>query len=207
MESGSSQRIATKATKQRKGVSQCPYASSSSALRAQARERRHEPSRSASGSPPSRAGDELGRLADSYTSRGELVPDDVTDRMVAARLSEEDVARGFLLDGYPRNLHQVHALDDILGGLGTALDFVLEITADDDVVVQRLLGRAADEGRKDDTEDVIRHRIALYHQTTEPLIAEYRARRILLSVDGIGEVDEVAERIGRAVDSFLSSRA
>lgn len=154
-----------------------------------------------------RAGDELGRLADSYTSRGELVPDDVTDRMVAARLSEEDVARGFLLDGYPRNLHQVHALDDILGGLGTALDFVLEITADDDVVVQRLLGRAADEGRKDDTEDVIRHRIALYHQTTEPLIAEYRARKILVSVDGIGDVDEVAERIGRAVASFLGSRA
>lgn len=154
-----------------------------------------------------KAGDELGRLADSYTSRGELVPDEVTDRMVAARLSQADVARGFLLDGYPRNLHQAAALDEMLKAAGTALDFVLEITADDDVVVRRLLGRAAEEGRKDDTEDVIRHRIALYHQTTEPLISEYRTRGILLSVNGIGGIEEVSERIERTVDSFLGSRA
>ena len=149
---------------------------------------------------------ELGRLADSFTSRGELVPDEVTDRMVEARLDQPDAAGGFLLDGYPRNLHQVASLDAMLARRGTALDVVLEITADDEAVVARLLGRAAQEGRKDDTEKVIRHRIALYHETTEPLIAEYRSRGVLVSVDGIGGIDEVASRVCDALDAYLESR-
>ena len=147
------------------------------------------------------AGDELGRLADSFTSRGE-----VTDRMVETRLDQPDAAGGFLLDGYPRNLHQVASLDAMLARRGTALDVVLEITADDEAVVARLLGRAAQEGRKDDTEKVIRHRIALYHETTEPLIAEYRSRGVLVSVDGIGGIDEVASRVCDALDAYLESR-
>ncbi|MDO4888233.1 MAG: adenylate kinase [Actinomycetaceae bacterium] len=153
------------------------------------------------------AGDELGRLADSYTSRGEFVPDEVTNRMVAERLGQADAADGFLLDGYPRNVEQVRALDGILEGMGHALDFVLEVTADDEVVVGRLLGRAAQQGRKDDTEGVIRRRIALYHETTEPLIDAYRSRGILVSVDGIGEIEEVAGRIDEAIRGFLDSRA
>ena len=152
------------------------------------------------------AGDELGRLADSFTSRGELVPDEVTDRMVEARLDQPDAAGGFLLDGYPRHLHPVASLDAMLARRGTALDVVLEITADDEAVVARLLGRAAQEGRKDDTEKVIRHRIALYHETTEPLIAEYRSRGVLVSVDGIGGIDEVASRVCDALDAYLESR-
>lgn len=152
------------------------------------------------------AGDELGRLADSYTSRGEFVPDEVTDRMVKGRLAQEDAVDGFLLDGYPRNLHQVEALDAMLAESGNSIDFVLEITASDDIVVDRLLGRAIEQGRKDDTEDVIRHRIALYHETTEPLISAYSKRNLVISVDGIGSVTEVEARIASAIDSFLAAR-
>ena len=153
------------------------------------------------------AHDELGQLADSYTSRGELVPDSVTNRMVAARLDSDDVAEGFLLDGYPRNLEQVHALDEMLGERGIALDAVVELTADDDAVVERLLGRAAIEGRADDTEDVIRHRIVLYHATTQPLIDVYRERGILIQVDGMGSIDDVFARVTANLDEFLEARA
>jgi len=153
------------------------------------------------------AQDELGRLAESYSARGELVPDEVTDRMVEERLAQEDAASGFLLDGYPRNAAQVDSLDRILQRHGSTLDAVVELTADDDVVVQRLLGRASEQGRKDDTEEVIRHRIALYHETTEPVVSVYRERGLLVQVDGIGTIDEVAARITEALDAYLQARA
>ncbi|AWE42016.1 MULTISPECIES: adenylate kinase [unclassified Actinobaculum] len=153
------------------------------------------------------AQDELGRLAESYSARGELVPDEVTDRMVEERLAQEDAAVGFLLDGYPRNAAQVGSLDRILRSGDVALDAVVELTADDDVVVQRLLGRASEQGRKDDTEAVIRHRIALYHETTEPVVSVYRERGLLVQVDGIGTIDEVAARIAVALDAYLEKRA
>ncbi len=152
------------------------------------------------------AGDELGQLADSFTSRGELVPDDVTNRMVDVRLDCEDVTGGFLLDGYPRNVDQVHALDRLLAARNWTLDAVVLLHADDEVVVERLLGRAATEGRKDDTEKVIRHRIALYHETTQPLLDLYRERGIVLDVDGVGTVEEVAERIRTTLEDFAASR-
>ena len=151
-------------------------------------------------------GTEIGKQAQAYMDRGEFVPDSVTNAMVKARLAAPDTADGFLLDGYPRTEAQVHELDAMLAAKGLALDVVLEITADDEAVVARLLGRAAQEGRKDDTEKVIRHRIALYHETTEPLIAEYRSRGVLVSVDGIGGIDEVASRVCDALDAYLESR-
>ena len=149
-----------------------------------------------------KAHDELGQLAESYTSRGELVPDEVTNKMVAARLAEQDAADGFLLDGYPRNLSQVAALDSMLGE--SSIDAVLSLVADDDEVVQRLLGRAAEQGRVDDTEDVIRHRIELYHAQTEPLISVYRERGILVEVDGMGGIDEVAQNLISELKAFLT---
>lgn len=149
------------------------------------------------------AGDELGQLAASYTSQGNFVPDSVTNRMVDARLDEPDVASGFLLDGYPRNIDQVFSLDELLGKRGLKLDAVVLLTADDDVVAQRLLGRAQEQGRADDTESVIRHRIALYHETTQPLIDVYRERGMLVEVDGIGSIDEVAARVHTALIGFL----
>lgn len=150
------------------------------------------------------AGDELGQLAESYTSRGELVPDEVTNKMVAVRLAEPDAAGGFLLDGYPRNLSQVAELDSMLGESGSQIDAVLCLVADDDEVVQRLLGRAAEQGRVDDTETVIRHRIELYHAQTEPLVSVYRERGILVEVNGMGSIESVAQNLVSELKAFLT---
>jgi adenylate kinase len=141
----------------------------------------------------------LGRLARSYTDAGKLVPDEVTNEMVADRLAQPDTVSGFLLDGYPRNVAQVAALDQVLQAANTPLDVVVEITAETDEVVGRLLKRAEIEGRPDDTEDVIRHRLEVYAEQTAPLTEVYRERGLLLQVDGVGEIDEVTGRLTRAL--------
>lgn len=148
-----------------------------------------------------KGGTELGRTAQEYTARGELVPDEVTNAMVRDRLAQPDAARGFLLDGYPRNTAQVGELDAILGADGRALDAALEITADADVVVERLLKRAEIEGRADDTEPVIRRRLDVYAEQTAPVSGLYAERDLLVRVDGIGEVDEVTDRLLAALAS------
>ncbi len=144
---------------------------------------------------------ELGRKAQEYMSAGALVPDEVTNAMVKDRLAQDDVANGFLLDGYPRNPDQAAELDTMLAQLGAELNAVLEITADHDVVTARLLNRAQIEGRADDTEDVIRERLRVYEESTAPLAAFYAERGLLTSVDGIGDVDEVTVRILAALDA------
>ena len=151
-----------------------------------------------------KAGDELGQLAASYTNKGELVPDSVTNRMVDERLDEDDIQEGFLLDGYPRNLDQVTALDEMLDKRGWKLDVVVEIVVPDEEVIGRLLERAKIQGRADDTEEVISHRIDLYHAQTEPVVEVYGERGILVRVDGRGTIDEVAERIDAAVAEKLA---
>lgn len=148
-----------------------------------------------------KGGTELGRTAQEYTARGELVPDEVTNAMVRDRLAQPDAARGFLLDGYPRNTAQVGELDAILEADGRALDAALEITADADVVVERLLKRAEIEGRADDTEPVIRRRLDVYAEQTAPVSGLYAERDLLVRVDGIGEVDEVTDRLLAALAS------
>ncbi|MCG7285153.1 adenylate kinase [Cellulomonas sp. ACRRI] len=148
-----------------------------------------------------KGGTELGRTAQEYTARGELVPDEVTNAMVRDRLAQPDAAQGFLLDGYPRNTAQVGELDAILGADGRALDAALEITADADVVVERLLKRAEIEGRADDTEPVIRRRLDVYAEQTAPVSGLYAERDLLVRVDGIGEVDEVTDRLLAALAS------
>jgi len=144
-------------------------------------------------------GTPLGLTARSYTDAGKLVPDEVTNDMVRSRLAEPDVEKGFLLDGYPRNTAQARELERMLAGLGTRLDVVVEITADTDEVVARLLNRAKIEGRADDTEDVIRHRMEVYARSTAPLTEFYAERGQLVRVDGMGTVDEVAERLAAAL--------
>jgi len=144
---------------------------------------------------------ELGRKAQEYMNAGALVPDEVTNAMVKDRLAQDDVAAGFLLDGYPRNPEQAVELDAMLAGLGKSLDAVLEITADHGVVTERLLKRAQIEGRADDTEDVIRARLRVYEESTASLAAFYAERGLLTSVDGIGDVDEVTARILTALDA------
>lgn len=146
------------------------------------------------------AGTALGAKAAAYMDRGEYVPDDLTDAMVEERLSEADAREGFLLDGYPRTDTQVTALDDMMGRAERTLDLVLLIEASAEDVVQRLLGRAQKEGRADDTEEVIRHRLDVYDAETAPLVEIYRRRGVLVSVDGRGDIDEVAERIRIVLD-------
>jgi len=140
-------------------------------------------------------GTPLGLEAKKYMEAGEYVPDSVTNAMVADRLSQSDAANGFLLDGYPRTVDQVHALNAMLADSGIALDTVIEITADTDEVVARLLNRAKEQGRADDTEEVIRRRMEVYAEQTEPLTALYGTQGVLVRVDGMGTVDEVSGRI------------
>lgn len=142
-----------------------------------------------------KGGTELGRLAQEYTAKGDLVPDEVTNAMVRDRLSHDDVASGFILDGYPRNAAQVVELDGILADLGIELDGVLELTADRDELLERLRKRAEIEGREDDTEEAIARRLDIYAEQTAPLTDAYAARDLLVQVDGIGEVDEITERL------------
>ncbi|KRE61084.1 adenylate kinase [Nostocoides sp. Soil756] len=138
---------------------------------------------------------ELGTQVKAILASGGYVSDEITNAIVEDRLAQDDCAPGFLLDGYPRTLAQVDALDAMLAGHGQALDRVLELTVDDEVVVGRLLKRAELEGRDDDTEDVIRERMGIYHRETRPLAQTYRERGLLVDVDGDGAVDEVTARI------------
>jgi adenylate kinase len=137
----------------------------------------------------------LGKQAKAFMDRGEYVPDSLTNELVRDRLSHDDATDGFLLDGYPRTADQVHELDDILAEKNQQLDAVIMITADVDEVVRRLLNRAIEQGRADDTEDVIRHRLDVYEEQTAPLISVYAARDLVITVDGLGEVADVTDRI------------
>jgi adenylate kinase len=138
---------------------------------------------------------ELGQQVKAIIDAGDYVPDSLTNDLVASRLLEEDALEGFLLDGYPRTVDQLHFLDGNLGSAGTALDAVIQLLVDPDEVVSRLLKRAHEDGRSDDTEDTIRHRQSLYARETAPLIAIYKERGLVVEVDAQGSVDEVADRI------------
>jgi adenylate kinase len=142
---------------------------------------------------------ELGLEAKQYVDAGEYVPDDVTNRMVRARLAEPDAARGFLLDGYPRTVAQVETLDELLAETGKRLNAVVVLKADNDEIVQRLLKRAEVEGRSDDSEDVIRRRLEVYDDQTYPLLEVYNDHGVLVEVDGVGDVEKVSERVLAAI--------
>ena len=138
---------------------------------------------------------ELGLKVKSIMDAGEYVPDDITNAIVADRLREPDAKNGFLLDGYPRTPDQVAELDRVLAAEYEPLNAVVLIDADPEEVVARLLKRAADQGRADDTEGVIRHRMSVYSAQTAPLIDLFEERGLLVRVDGLGSVDEVTDRI------------
>ena len=142
---------------------------------------------------------ELGRQVKEILASGGYVSDDITNAIVESRLEESDCERGFLLDGYPRTTAQVTALDAMLAKRDRPLDRVLELVVDEDAVVGRLLKRAEIEGRVDDTEEVVRERMAIYHRETSPLSDAYRERGLLVEVDGLGDIDEVTERITSAL--------
>jgi adenylate kinase len=142
---------------------------------------------------------ELGVAAKRYMDAGDYVPDEITNAMVRARLAEPDAEDGFLLDGYPRTVAQVAELDSMLADAGHEIDAVVVLTVDQDEVVQRLLRRAHEEGRVDDTEEVMRHRQDVYSEQTAPLIKVYDDRGLLVAVDGMGPVEEVTSRVFEAL--------
>jgi adenylate kinase len=144
---------------------------------------------------------ELGKQAKAFMDRGEYVPDSLTNALVRDRLSQSDAVEGFLLDGYPRTADQVSELDAILAESNRELDAVIQITADTNEVVRRLLGRAAQQGRADDTEDVIRRRLEVYEEQTAPLIDIYAGRGLVLRIDGLGAVEDVTTRILEALEA------
>ena len=144
---------------------------------------------------------ELGTQAKAYMDKGEYVPDSITNAMVADRIAQADCENGFLLDGYPRTTAQVGELDSMLKAAGLALDVVVEITADAEAVIARLLKRAGEQGRADDTEPVIRRRLEVYAESTAPLADLYAERDLLVQVDGMGEIDVVTGRIMEALAS------
>ena len=150
-------------------------------------------------------GTELGVQAQRFMDAGEYVPDELTNLMVRNRIDEPDADRGFLLDGYPRTLAQVEELDGMIKHTGHVLDAVVVLTVDKEELVQRLLQRAETEGRADDTEDVVRRRYEVYDDQTAPLIDVYRDRGLMIEVDGMGEVDEVSQRIFDALDKVTES--
>ena len=142
-----------------------------------------------------KGGTPLGVQAKALIDAGDLVPDSITNAMVRDRLAQPDAAEGFILDGYPRNAAQVEALDALLAERGYELDAVLELTADRTELLARLARRAQLEGRADDTAEVIEKRLAIYGEQTQPLTDRYRDRGLLVTVNGIGDVDEVTERL------------
>lgn len=144
---------------------------------------------------------ELGKQAKSFMDRGEYVTDSLTNALVRDRLNWDDAKDGFLLDGYPRTADQVEELDRILSDKGESLNAVVQITADTDEVVRRLLNRAVEQGRADDTEDVIRHRLDVYADQTAPLIEVFTNRQLVVEVDGLGAVEVVTSRILEALAS------
>ena len=141
------------------------------------------------------AGTELGQKAKTVIDRGELVSDDIMLGLITQRLSRDDAKNGFILDGYPRNITQAKALDEILERQGQAMVEVLHIDVDAELLLQRIAGRAAEEGRSDDAEEVVRKRLRIYAEQTAPVVEYYTAKGVLSRVLCEGSVEEVFQRI------------
>ena len=146
------------------------------------------------------AGTELGRRVEPILVSGDLVPDDLTVALIRERLSERDARDGFVLDGFPRNLAQAEALDGMLAEIGRGLDAVLFFDLSDELAVERILGRALDEGRDDDSPDAIARRLAIYHEQTEPVVERYRATGKLVPLHAARTIEEVSTAIEAALD-------
>ncbi len=141
------------------------------------------------------AGTALGLKAKAVMERGELVSDDILLGMLEDRLSRPDTAKGFILDGYPRNLAQANALDALLQRIGQPVDIAVQLDVGTELLIQRLAGRAQQEGRADDNPESVRNRLRIYSDQTAPVIDYYRERGTLACVYGVGGLDEVFDRI------------
>lgn len=146
------------------------------------------------------AGSELGQKVKEIVESGALVPDELVVEVIRVRLSQPDAKGGFVLDGFPRTIGQAEALDTLLAELGRPLQIVIELELAEDIAVKRMLGRAADEGRADDTPEVIKNRFEVYRRQTEPLSNYYRSTGILVAIDSSPGMDEVFAEIERVLD-------
>lgn len=144
-------------------------------------------------------GTELGIKAKAAMDAGELVSDDLMLGLIEEKLGQPEARPGFILDGYPRNQVQAEALDALLDRLGQPIDHALELLVDEEQIVERLAKRAKEEGRSDDTEDVIRNRLAIYREQTAPISKHYEDKGILVRVDGVGQIDEINQRLAAAL--------
>lgn len=145
------------------------------------------------------AGTALGKQAKAVMDAGNLVSDDILLGMLESRLAQADVANGFILDGYPRNVAQAHALDGLLARIGQPLDAIVQLDVPSGLLVERLAGRASEQGRADDNPESVRHRLRVYDDSTAPVIDFYAGRGALARVDGVGSLDEVQARILAAI--------
>ena len=152
-------------------------------------------------------GTDLGQQVKAIIEAGDLVPDELTSAVVRDRLSQQDAADGFLLDGYPRNVAQVMHLDEFLEGRDEELDAVIELVVPRDESISRIALRAAEQGRSDDTEEVIANRLAIYERETAPILDIYRTRDIVDRIDGVGSLDEITARIIAALEARGLNRA
>ena len=170
---------------------------------------------------------ELAKIAKSHINRGELVPDDLTNAMVKERLLEQDAQQGFLFDGYPRNINQAKALDEILASKGASMDAILYINADIDLITERIAGRRVCQScgavyhtlykkphvegicdqchgqlyqRKDDMEETVRRRLHIYHDVTAPIIEYYQHREAFHTIDGSGNIDETHDKVMKVIN-------
>lgn len=145
------------------------------------------------------SGSPLGLQARSIMDRGDLVPDDVMLKLIKERIGQADAKSGFILDGYPRNLSQAQALEALLEPLGQAIEEAVLIEVNEDMVVERIAKRAAEEGRSDDTEQVVRNRMRVYQEQTAPVAGFFDQRDLLTRVLGEGSIEEVQQRIQTAL--------
>lgn len=150
------------------------------------------------------AGSPLGLQAKEVMARGELVSDDILLGMLRERFSRDDTKAGFILDGYPRNLAQAAALDELLGSLGQKFDAAIQLAVDNEQIIERLAGRAKAEGRADDNPESVRKRLEVYDAQTAPVIEFYRQHGQLTVVDGVGSLDEV---FGRIIEAIAPAKA
>ncbi len=144
-------------------------------------------------------GSKLGLAAKEIMARGELVSDDILLGMLETRFSRPDTRDGFILDGYPRNLAQASALGDLLARIGQPMDRAVQLDVDAELLVERIAGRARDEGRADDNPESVRTRLGVYAEQTAPVVEFYRQAGMLTVVDGVGSLDEVFNRILEAI--------
>ncbi|GIX35824.1 MAG: adenylate kinase [Lysobacteraceae bacterium] len=151
------------------------------------------------------AGTPLGQQAKAVMERGELVSDDIVLGMLEERLAQGDVGKGFILDGYPRNLAQANALEALLERIQQPVDLAVQLDVGTELLIQRLAGRAKEEGRADDNPESVRNRLRVYTDQTAPVIDFYRQRGKLVCVYGVGSMDEVSQRVLEAIRNHAAT--